>query len=270
MEHASPAGVFFILLFGGIVLSTLLKGRRGFLYPVRKLRAIQAIDEAIGRAIESGRPIAFSTGMTSVGPLLYAVLGILKHISVFTARLGSKLYVPCIDPEVFIFAQSTVKSAYQQEYKLNQYDEASVRFLSDEQFAYASGYMGLLHRENVGAAFLFGTFAAESLILAEAGDQVGAMQVAGTTSNEQIPFFVTTCDYTLLGEELYAAGAFFSNDPIQKASLRAQDLCKLVIFTLVITGTFLVTLSNAGIIPEKVSLKTLIDSPWPSFGGGQP
>ena len=209
MEHASPIGVFFILLFGGIILCWLLGGKKYTNFSIRKIRAIQAIDEAVGKAIESGRPVSFSSGLAGVGPLLYAVLGILKHISVTTARLGSKLFVPCVDPEVFIFAQSTVKSAYQQEGKLNQYDESSVRFLSDEQFAYASGYMGLVHRENVGAAFLFGSFAAESLILAEAGDQVGAMQIAGTTSNEQIPFFITTCDYTLLGEELYAAGAFF-------------------------------------------------------------
>jgi len=267
MEHASPIGAFFIIVFGGIILFTLLRAGRGFNFSIRKIRAIRAIDEAVERAIESGRPVLFTSGMTGVGPLLYACLGILKHISVNTARLGAKLFAPCIDPEVFIFTQSTVQSAYRLEGKTNQYDESAVRFLSDEQFAYASGYMGIAHREKVGAAFLFGTFAAESLILAEAGDQVGAMQIAGTTSNEQIPFFITTCDYTLLGEELYAAGAFFSNDPIQKASLRAQDLCKLLILGLVIVGTIISTLGNLGVIPDSWNLKNLLTLTWPKIFG---
>jgi hypothetical protein len=267
MEHASPIGAFFIIVFGGVILFSLLRANRGFSFSIRKIRAIKAIDEAVDRAIESGRPVLFTTGMTGVGPLLYACLGILKHISVNTARLGAKLFAPCIDPEVLIFTQSTVQSAYRQEGKANQYDDSSVRFLADEQFAYASGYMGIAHRENVGAAFLFGTFAAESLILAEAGDQVGAMQIAGTTSNEQIPFFITTCDYTLLGEELYAAGAFFSNDPIQKASLRAQDLCKVTILFLIILGTIISTLSSLNIISEKWNLKNLLVLSWPDIFG---
>jgi hypothetical protein len=265
MEHASPAGLIFILLFGGIILRHLFKADATTNFYIRKIRAIKAIDEAVGRAIEAGRPLLFTSGMTAVGPLLYAVLGILKHISVNTARLGSKLFAPCVDPEVYIFTESTVKSAYQEESKINQYDDSTVRFLTDEQFAYASGYMGIAHRENVGAAFLFGSFAAESLILAEAGEQIGAMQVAGTVSNEQIPFFITTCDYTLLGEELYAAGAFFSNDPIQKASLRAQDICKLVILAIIVLGTMISTLVKAELLPSTFALNQLIDLKWDKF-----
>jgi hypothetical protein len=267
MEHASPVGALFIIIFGSIILLSLLRASRGFKFSIRKIRAIKAIDEAVERAIESGRPVLFTSGMTGVGPLLYACLGILKHISINTARLGAKLFAPCIDPEVFIFTQSTVQSAYRQEGKINQYDDTTVRFLSDEQFAYASGYMGIAHREKVGAAFLFGTFAAESLILAEAGDQVGAMQIAGTTSNEQIPFFITTCDYTLLGEELFAAGAYFSNDPIQKSSLRAQDVCKVIILSLIIAGTIVATLSNLEILPQTWNFKNLLTLTWSDIFG---
>jgi hypothetical protein len=93
-----------------------------------------------------------------------------------------------------------------------------------------------MHRENVGGAFLFGRFAAESLILAESGQQIGAVQVAATISSAQIPFFITTCDYTLIGEELYAAGAYLSRDPVQTGSLRGQDIAKLVIIILVLLG----------------------------------
>ncbi len=265
MEHASPIGIFFILLFGVSILRAIFRAKRGIVFEIRRIQGIAAIDEAVGRAVELGRPISFTTGMASVGPLLYAALGILHHISRRVARFGTKLFVPCIDPEVYVLTEASVQNAYRKEGRLNQYDSNSVRFLADEQFAYVSGYMGLVHRENVGSAFLFGSFAAESLILAEAGERIGAMQIAGTTSNEQIPFFVTTCDYTLLGEELFAAGAYFSDDPVQRGSLRGQDLCKLFIVAIIVCGALAATLLKLGILPEIMDPAKLIGLKWEHF-----
>jgi hypothetical protein len=71
-----------------------------------------------------------------------------------------------------------------------------------------------------------GYFNAESLLLAETGASTGAIQVAGTDQYIQLPFFITTCDYTLIGEELYAASAYLSRDPRLLGSLRGQDVGK--------------------------------------------
>ena len=78
-------------------------------------------------------------------------------------------------------------------------------------------------REKPAAIFLQGTFYAESLILAETGNSVGAIQIAGTDSEHQLPFFIAACDYTLIGEELYAASAYLSREPMLLGSLRGQD-----------------------------------------------
>ncbi len=85
-------------------------------------------------------------------------------------------------------------------------------------------------------AFLFGPFSAEALILAENGQAVGAIQVAGTPDLLQIPFFVVTCDYTIIGDEYYAATAYLSREPTQIGSLVGQDLGKLLMLTLIIIG----------------------------------
>ena len=71
------------------------------------------------------------------------------------------------------------------------------------------------------------------------------MQVAGTTSSEQIPFFLTACDYTVIGEEVYAAGAYLSRDPVQMGALRGQDVAKLVIFAVIVAGMLLATFNAA-------------------------
>ena len=97
-------------------------------------------------------------------------------------------------------------------------------------------------RERTAANFFIGNFYAESLILAETGSSTGAIQIAGTAQASQIPFFVASCDYTLIGEELYAASAYLSNDPQQIGSLKGQDTAKILIITVLVTGCLFQTL----------------------------
>ena len=210
--------------------------RRGRDMYVRRIPGIDAIDEAIGRTVEMGRPILFTFGLVGLGPLFFACLGVLSHVARQAARYATRLFVPQNDVEVMTITQSAVRECFQHEGRLGSYHDEDIRFLSDEQFAFASGYMGMAHREKVAACFLFGSFAAEALILAEAGQQVGAIQVAGTTDNAQIPFFITTCDYTIIGEEVFAAGAYLSRDPVQRGSLRGQDGAKMILLALILAG----------------------------------
>jgi hypothetical protein len=215
--------------------------RRGVEMYVRRIPGIDAIDEAIGRTVEMGRPMIYTFGLSGVDPLFFASLGVLTHIARQAARYASRLFVPQNNIEVMAITQSAVRECFQREGRLDAYHEEDVRFLSDDQFAFASGYMGLVHREKVAACFLLGSFAAESLILAEAGQHVGAIQVAGTTDNAQIPFFITTCDFTIIGEEVFAAGAYLSHDPVQRGSLRGQDVAKMILLCVMIAGVVIAT-----------------------------
>jgi len=243
-EHASLGIIILIVLFIVPVLVYIRKARLGKNFYVRKVAGINAVDEAVSRAAELGRPVSFSTGMTSLSPVLYACLGVLFYIGQKAARYKSKLLVPQNDPEVMAIVEDTVSDAYREVGRYHLFDPANIQFLSNEQFAFAAGYSGLLQRERVAAAFLFGEFAAEALVLAEAGQSAGAMQVAASVSPEQVPFFICTCDYTLIGEELYAASAFLTEEPVQVGSLLGQDKAKLVFFILIILGIIIATLNS--------------------------
>ncbi len=232
IEHATP-GIIACLLIVSLVIYRCLRAGTSY---VRRLPAVDAVYEAVGRSAELGRPVSFSTGLSSVGPVLYAAMGILHAIAQACARYRTKLFIPQNDPPAMAIVESVTRDAYRSVGLSSQFDPRNIVFLSEEQFAFASGYMGLIHRERVGAAFLFGAFAGESLILAEAGQQVGAMQVAASVSPEQVAFFIATCDYTLIGEELFAASAYLSDDPIQRGSVRAQDLIKVGVFFLIVIG----------------------------------
>jgi len=233
-----------MLLLVGPVIYYIRRARSGVNLYVRRIAGVDAVDEAVGRSAELGRPLAFSVGLTAIGPVLYACLGVLFYVAKKAALYKSKLLVPQCASDVMAVTDNTVQDAYRSQGKLSQYDPSSIMYLSDEQFAYAAGYAGLVQREKIATAFLFGSFAAESLILAEAGKQVGAMQVAATVSPEQVPFFICSCDYTLIGEELFAASAYLTREPIQLGSLYGQDRAKMLIFLLIVVGVGIATINS--------------------------
>jgi hypothetical protein len=88
---------------------------------------------------------------------------------------------------------------------------------------------------------MIGPFWAESMMFAESFDRVGAMQIGGTARLYQIPFFAALCEYVLIGEEMFAAGAYVSGDPQQVGSIAAQDWYKLAALVLGILGALLAT-----------------------------
>lgn len=207
---------------------------------VRRIPGLEAVDEAIGRATEMGRSILYVLGLGGVsGPATIASMTILGQVARRTADYETTLRVPCNDPIVLNVVREMVKASYLDEGRPDAYSEEDIFFLTDSQFAYAAGVDGMMLREKPAAIFLQGTFYAESLILAETGNSIGAIQIAGTDSEHQLPFLITACDYTLIGEELYAASAYLSKEPMQLGSLRGQDWGKVLIFLTIVFGVLL-------------------------------
>ena len=121
-----------------------------------------------------------------------------------------------------------------------------VHYLTDDQFAYAAGVSGIMMREKPAAVFYQGQFYAESLILAETGNSIGAIQIAGTASPAQIPFFVTACDYTLIGEEYFAASAYLSQDPKLIGGVKGMDIIKVLIIVTIFIAIVLRLFNDLG------------------------
>src|SRR5207249_11662273 len=142
----------------------------------------------------------------------------------------------------FTIAEEMVKGGYLHAGRPEQYDPNSVRFVSPEQFAYVAAVTGIMLRDRPAAHIFMGSFYAESLMLAETGFSTGAIQVAGTANVHQLPFFVVACDYTLIGEELFAASAYLSGEPRLVGGLKGADMLKVVIIVVIVVGSGLETL----------------------------
>lgn len=241
------------LVIGGIVSAAIMifialakSGRKLF---IRKIAGLEAVDEAIGRATEMGRPILFIPGIQDMDNVqTIAGLTILARVAKVAAEYETTLNVPVSRSLVMTTARETLREAYLAAGRPDAYNDEMVHYLTDEQFGYVAAVSGIMVRDKPATCFYMGAFYAESLIMAETGHEIGAIQIAGTAQPAQLPFFVAACDYTLIGEELFAASAYLSNEPKQLGSLKGQDTGKALGMVAIGLGTLLFTLGS--LFPE--------------------
>ena len=248
---ATPAGNWFRLdrLNNLVLLITLIviffwavsHAKRKGLF-IRRIAGLDAIDEAIGRATEMGKPIFYVPGIGSMSSIsTIASAFILGEVAKKVAQYDSQIKVPHYDPVVMTVCKEVVKQSYMEAGRPDSYREDINHFVSADQFSYAASVDGMISREKPAACFYMGYFMAESLLLAEVGATSGAIQIAGTDVEHQLPFFFTACDYTLIGEELYAAGAYLSGEPMLKSALKVQDFGKLFVMVSIAIGMICVS-----------------------------
>ncbi len=235
-------------LFIALVLFMIRAAKQGRELFIRKIAGLDAIDEAVGRCTEMGKPTLYVPGISTIADVAtIASLNILGQVAKRIASYQSRILVPNRDPIVFPVTQDVVKLAFTEAGYPHNYRPDDIYFVTNDQFAYAAAVCGTMVRERPGANLLLGMFAAESLVLAETGASVGAIQIAGTDAISQLPFFVTACDYTIIGEELYAASAYIGRETSLLGSLKGQDYFKAVCIVLIVIGVLAMTL---GVILE--------------------
>jgi hypothetical protein len=228
-----------IICAAAVLVSVYLaRGRRFY---VRPLPGVQAIDDALGRATEMGAPVMYLTGWGGdlARPTTMASLTILSHVARRTAAFGTPLLFPSHDPVVASAAQDTIQQGYAAGKRPELYNSSDVAFVTQSQLGYAAAVDGIMSRRKPGAVFLLGSFEGEALILAETAHNVGAVQISGTDSTIQLSFFLVACDYTLIGEELFAASGYLSGDPLILGAVRGQDVLKIIIVTVLLIGAVL-------------------------------
>jgi hypothetical protein len=244
--------LFLSALFCAPIIYFIMVARKGKEIYIRPIAGLAAIDEAVGRATEMGRPVLYVSGLVGLNIIGLCAVAILSQVAKLCARYDLRIIVPMNSYILYPIAEEAVREAYADEGKLDLFNSEDVVYVPG-QFPYAAACVGIMHREKVAANFFFGYFAAESLILAEAGSQVGAIQVAGTVSTMQLPFFITACDYTIIGEEYYAATAYLTKEPTMLGSLVGQDIGKVTVTVLIILGTICTAL---------VALASSVHSNW--------
>lgn len=246
-----------LVMLCGTVLLYISLARRGLPLKVRRIAGLDAVDNAVGRATEMGRPCLFVPGINDMNEIqTIAGLTVLSRVAATAAEYDTKIEVPTSKSLVMTAARETMQAAYLTAGRPEAYNPDSVYYVTDEQFGYVAYLQGLMVREKPAACFYMGSFFAESLLLAETGNSIGAIQIAGTAQPAQLPFFVAACDYTLIGEEFFAASAYLSHEPDQLGSLKGQDVGKMIVAAGILLGVLGATLAT---LTGSTAIKSWVD-----------
>jgi len=242
-----------ITIMAGTLIYFIRLAQRGEVFFLRSIPGLKAVEEAVGRSTEMGKPVLYVPGIMDMDQVeTVAGVIILGHVAKMTARYETSLNVPVSRSIVMKAGREIVRESYTMEGRPDLFQDDMVHYLTDDQFAYAAGVNGIMVREKPAACLYMGKFYAESLILAETGNSIGAIQIAGTASQAQIPFFVTACDYTLIGEEFFAASAYLSQKPELLGGLKGQDILKAFVTAVILLALFLRVFNDMGWIGWNV------------------
>ncbi len=207
---------------------------------LRSIPGYEALDMYVGQATETGRSLHASMGTAGIGARATAEtlagLTVLEHIAAQSAVTGLKPIVTVSDPSLLPVAQDVVRNQYAAHGFTDEYDPTFVRFISPNKVAYAAGVTDVLDHGDVSASVMVGSFGDEFLLMSEVAARRDIGQVGGTTSPQILPFVYASVDHSLIGEEIFAAGAYLHSKTSHIASLATQDWLRTAIILSIVIG----------------------------------
>jgi Domain of unknown function (DUF6754) len=236
-------GLVFVLAFFGLIVLFVVYGRTRQAGVLRPIRAFDRLRREIGLAVEAGKRLHVSLGRGGLvgmeGGSALVGLSILERIA-RTASVSDRPPVTTSgDGSVAILSQDTTRSVFQSIGAEGQYDPSFGRVAGLTPFAYAAGVIPLISDEQVAMTVMAGHFGSEVALITDAADRNNSVTLAGSDDIPAQAVMYATADEPLIGEELYAAGAYLKSGPAHMASLRAQDIIRWVLVAIILAGAAL-------------------------------
>ena len=121
MEHANTSVTLLVPLLSIVIVLTILIARRRNLF-IRRIEGLTAIDEAIGRTTEMGRPMVCSVGLGGLDVPTLQALSITTYIIRASARFNNRVIVPVADATFYPITEEAVREAYVAEGQAEQFN----------------------------------------------------------------------------------------------------------------------------------------------------
>lgn len=236
------------LVILGIFITSLLAYtvyRRRRTIAFRKMRGFEELGRAIERAVEAGERVHLSLGTGSVigsdsGPAL-AGLAVLSRMATATSMSDKPSVITAGDGAMMVLAQDSLRTGYQQVGESTRFQLTAGRMLGPTPFSYVAGLPAILGTEDVTVHVMIGSFGVEAALAADFGERNGVFVLAGTDDVQAQSLLYATATHPLIGEEVFAGGAYLNAGPLHHASLSTQDLVRFLIVAAILLGTLLRT-----------------------------
>jgi len=236
-------GLVFVLVFLALIILFIVYERSQKVNPLRPIRAFDRLRREIGLAVEAGKRLHVSLGRGGLNGLEggSALIGLstLDRIA-RTASISDKPPVTTSgDGTLTLLSQNTARGVFASIGLENQYEPSSGRLVGVTPFSYAAGTLPVIYDEQVAANILAGHFGSEVALITDAAERSGGMTLGGSDNLSAQAVLYAASDEPLIGEELYATGAYLKAGPAHNASVRAQDVFRWVLIAIILAGAVL-------------------------------
>ena len=232
-----------LLGLAALLLLGLTVWRRRSPATLRPIEAYERLNRAVGLAVENGTRLHISLGrgnlFTARGGSALAGLAMLRRLAERTSASDRPPIVSSGDASLAILSQDTLRSGYRAAGAEEQYRFSTGRLTGLTPFSYAAGTIPIEHDENVSANVVIGDLGAESALIAEASDRENSSLIAASDDLSAQAIFYASAQEPLIGEELFAAGAYVGAGAAHDASLQVQDILRWLIIVAILAGSLL-------------------------------
>jgi hypothetical protein len=229
-----------LLLFAVLLLFFTARVRAGQQPYLRQISAFESLKGFAGRAVEAGRPLHLSLGIGSMANATtadsLAGLYVLNYLAEQSATTGTHPTVSMADPTVMLFAQNELRTTHLNNPQGLETAYNNVFWIAPQPAAYAAGVMSLLSVDDVEANVMVGRFGDEYLLMGETAARRNMDHIGGTSDPNTLPFIYASAQDLLMGEEIYATGAYLQRRVSHIGSLLAQDTMRWIIFLVILGG----------------------------------
>ena len=209
----------------------------------RRIEAYERLNRAVGIAVENGTRLHLSLGRGNLfsarGGSALAGLALLRRLSERTSVSDRPPIATSGDPTLAILSQDTMLSGYRAAGAEEQYRFSAGRLTGLAPFSYAAGTMPIARDEGVSASVVMGDLGAEAALMAEAADRENNNLIAASDNLSAQAVFYASAQEPLIGEELFAGGAYTGAGPSHEASLNTQDILRWLIIVAILAGSVL-------------------------------
>jgi hypothetical protein len=235
------AGFGLISICALLMLGVLILHRKKR-YVFRDIPAMNRLRQAVGLVVEDGSRLHVSLGrgslITPQSASALAGLSLLHRLANLTSSGDQPPIATSGDAALAILSQDTLQSAAKS-YDQVSFDTATGRLSGLTPFSYAVGTIPVIRDENVSANILLGNFGVEVALLTDAVERENTFLLAGSDNLAAQSVIYASAQEPLIGEEIYAAGAYFEAGPLHNASLTVQDILRWSFIVIILLGALL-------------------------------
>jgi hypothetical protein len=236
-------GLAFVLIFLGLMIGFAALNRRRPIFKLREIGAFSRLTKAVGLAVEDGTRLHLTIGSGSViGPesaSAFVGLTMLRRVADITSVSDNPPVATAGDASLSILSRDTLQSAYESLDASQQFDPDSAVLTGVTPFSYAAGTIPLITDENVSSNVVAGSFGSDAALILDSSERESCFSLAGTENIPGQSVLVATAQEPLIGEELFAGGAYLGAGGMHDASLNAQDVLRYGIIAVILLGAIL-------------------------------